>query len=86
MNDSAPSTAAGTTGAQRLIEKGAEIAGGAFASLAGTATGFIVAGPEGAFVGGAAGSSITMALRWLGQEMSSRCQGRSDNMPAGCRC
>ena len=83
MNDSASSTAAGTTGAQRLIEKGAEIAGGAFASLAGTATGFIVAGPEGAFVGGAAGSSITMALRWLGQEMSSRLLGPREEQRLG---
>ena len=55
MDDSAPRTVTGTAGAQRLIEKGAEIAGGAFASLAGTATGFVVAGPEGALAGGAAG-------------------------------
>ena len=83
MNDSAPSKAADTTGAQRLIKKGAEIAGGAFASLAGTATGFIVAGPEGAFVGGATGSSITMALRWLGQEMSSRLLGPREEQRLG---
>ena len=75
MDESAPSAATGTAGAQRLIQKGAEIAGGAFASLAGTATGLVVAGPEGALVGGVAGSSITMAFRWLGQEMSSRLLG-----------
>ena len=83
MGDSTPSAATGTAGAQRLIQKGAEIAGGAFASLAGTATGLVVAGPEGALVGGAAGSSITMALRWLGQEMSSRLLGPREEQRLG---
>ena len=83
MDESAPSAATGTAGAQRLIQKGAEIAGGAFASLAGTATGLVVAGPEGALVGGAAGSSITMALRWLGQEMSSRLLGPREEQRLG---
>ena len=83
MGDSAPSAATGTAGAQRLIQKGAEIAGGAFASLAGTATGLVVAGPEGVLVGGAAGSSITMALRWLGQEMSSRLLGPREEQRLG---
>ena len=31
MDESAPSAATGTAGAERLIQKGAEIAGGAFA-------------------------------------------------------
>ena len=73
----------GTFGAQRLIAKSAEIAGGAFAGLAGTATGLVMAGPEGALVGGAAGSSVTMALRWLGQELSSRLLGPREEQRLG---
>ena len=72
-----------SSGAQRLIEKGSEITGGAFAGLAGTATGLIVAGPEGALVGGAAGSGLTMALQWLGQEMSSRLLGPREEQRLG---
>ena len=83
MDDSAPSTAASTAGAQRLIEKGAEIAGSAFASLAGTATGLVVVGPEGALAGGVARSSVAMGLRWLGQEMSSRLLGPREEQRLG---
>ena len=73
----------GTSGAQRLIESSAEIASGAFAGLAGLASGLILAGPEGALVGGAAGSSLTMALRWLGREMSSRLLGPREEQRLG---
>ena len=73
----------GTVGAERLIAKSAEIAGDAFAGLAGTAAGLVMAGPEGALVGGAAGSSVTMALRWLGHELSSRLLGPREEQRLG---
>ena len=73
----------GTAGAERLIAKGTEIAGGAFAGLAGTATGLVIAGPEGALVGGTTGSSVTMALRWLGHELSSRLLGPREEQRLG---
>ena len=73
----------GTGGAERLISKGTEIAGGAFAGLAGSATGLVMAGPEGALVGGAAGSSVTAAMRWLGHELSSRLLGPREEQRLG---
>lgn len=73
----------GSSGSRRLIEKGAEIAGGAFAGLAGTATGLVLTGPEGALAGGAAGSSLTAALKWIGQEMSSRLLGPREEQRVG---
>ena len=55
-----------------LISKGIEILGGAGSGLAAAATGLLVAGPEGAAVGGAAGTLIGMTLRSVGFELSSR--------------
>ena len=72
-----------TTGAERLIAKSADIAGGAFSGLAGTATGLVMAGPEGALVGGAAGSGVAMVLRWLGGELSSRLLGPREEQRLG---
>lgn len=42
-----------------------------------------MAGPEGALVGGAAGSSVTMALQWLGNELSSRLLGPREEQRLG---
>ena len=68
---------------RRLIERGAEIAGGGFSGVAGTATGFLLGGPEGALVGGAVSSSAAVALRWLGSEMSSRLLGPREQQRIG---
>ena len=51
-----------------LIHKGAEIAGGA----TGSAVGFLLAGPEGAAVGGAIGAVATMVVKKIGHDLSSR--------------
>ena len=83
MNRETSKKGESNAGVQRLIERGAEIAGGAFAGLAGSATGLVMAGPEGALVGGAAGSSLTMSLQWLGQEMSARLLGPREEKRIG---
>ena len=70
-------------GIRRLIERGAEIAGGGFSGIAGTATGFLFGGPEGALIGGAVSSSAAIALRWLGAEISSRLLGSREQQRIG---
>lgn len=76
-------TGGSSAGTQRLIEKGAGIAGGAFAALAGSAASLVLTGPEGALAGGAAGSGLTMSLQWLGQEMSARLLGPREEKRIG---
>ena len=70
-------------GIRRLIEKGAEIGGGGFSSIAATATGFVLGGSEGAFLGGALGSSAAIGFRWLGAEISSRYLGPREHQRVG---
>ena len=70
-------------GPLRLIRKGAEIAGGAFGSAAGAATGFLLGGPAGAAIGGALGSAVTMTLRGVGEEISSRLLGPREEARIG---
>ena len=70
-------------GIRRLIEQGTEIAGGGFSGIAGTATGFLFGGPEGAVIGGAVSSGAAIALRWLGAEMSSRLLGPREQQRIG---
>ena len=55
-----------------LINKGAEIGGSAFGSAAGAVTGFLLGGPIGAALGGALEGGTASAIRWVGQELSSR--------------
>lgn len=62
----------GDSGLGHLINKGAEIGGSAFGSAAGAVTGFLLGGPVGAALGGAVGASTASAIRWVGQELSSR--------------
>ena len=65
-----------------LISKGIEILGGAGSGLSAAATGFLVAGPEGAAVGGAAGTLIGMTLRSVGSRVvisPVRAQGAGEN-------
>ena len=83
MNQGTFRTGESSTGVQRLVEKSAEIAGGAFAGLAGSATALVLAGPEGALVGGAAGSALTMSLQRLGQEISGRLLGPREEERVG---
>lgn len=68
---------------RNLIEKGTEIAGGGFSGIAGSAAVFLLGGPEGIFVGGALGSGASIALRWLGGEMSSRLLGPREQQRIG---
>ncbi len=72
MADGSEKRASEDSGARRLIASGAEIAGGVSASLVSAATGLILGGPEGAAIGGAAGSSLSIGLRLLGGELTSR--------------
>ena len=59
------------SGIQRLINGGAEIAGG----VVGGALGFLAGGPAGAALLGAGGAAAAMALKHIGQEASERLLG-----------
>lgn len=56
------------SGIRRLIDAGAEIAGGAL----GGALGFLAAGPAGAAAGGAGGAAAAAVLKHIGGEVSER--------------
>lgn len=64
---------------RRLIDSGAEIAGGAV----GGALGFLAGGPIGAAALGAGGAAAAMALRHLGQEASERLLGPREQVRIG---
>ena len=55
-----------------LINKGAELVGGAAGPAAGTVIGSLLAGPAGAAVGGSIGTAATMAVKAIGHDLSSR--------------
>ncbi len=55
-----------------LINKGAELAGGAAGPAVGTVIGSFLAGPAGAAVGGTVGAAATMAVKAIGHDLSSR--------------
>ena len=55
-----------------LINKGAELVGGAAGSAVGTVIGSLLAGPAGAALGGSIGTAATMAVRAIGHDLSSR--------------
>ena len=63
----------------RLIDAGAEIAGGA----AGGALGFLAGGPVGAAIFGAGGVAAAMALKHVGQEASERLLGPREAVRVG---
>jgi hypothetical protein len=67
------------SGVQRLINSGAEIAGGAI----GGALGFLAGGPTGAALLGAGGVVASMALKHIGQEVSERMLGPREAMRIG---
>jgi len=64
---------------RKMIECGAEIAGGAV----GGAIGFLFAGPVGAAVGGAGGAVAALAIKHIGQEVSERCLGPRERTRIG---
>jgi hypothetical protein len=64
---------------QKLINGGAEIAGGAV----GGALGFLAGGPIGAMVLGAGGAAAAMALKHIGQEVSERLLGPREKVRVG---
>ena len=66
-----------------LIEKGLDVFGGAGSSLAATAVGFVLSGPEGAEIGGAAGSLAGLALRNVGHELVSRLMAPREQVRLG---
>lgn len=66
-------------GLKKLINCGAEIAGGAI----GGALGFLAGGPMGAAVFGAGGSLAAMALKHIGQEASERLLGPREKVRIG---
>ena len=55
-----------------LINRGAEIAGGAAGPAVGTVIGSLLAGPAGAAVGGGIGTAATMAVKAIGHDLSGR--------------
>ena len=72
MTDESEARVSEDSGTRRLIASGAEIAGGVSTGLASAATALILGGLEGAALGGAASSSLSLGLRWLGGELSAR--------------
>lgn len=67
------------SGIRRLINTGAEIAGGAV----GGALGFIAGGPVGAALLGAGGAAAAAALRHIGEEASERLLGPREQVRVG---
>ncbi len=67
------------SGIQRLINSGAEIAGGAV----GGALGFLAGGPVGAALLGAGGAAAGMVLKHIGQEASERLLGPREVVRVG---
>ena len=59
-------------GLRLLINRGAEIAGGAAGPAVGTVIGSLLAGPAGAAVGGSIGTAATMAVKAIGHDLSAR--------------
>ena len=55
-----------------LISKGAELAGGAAGPAVGTVIGSLLAGPVGAAAGGTVGAGVTLAVKAIGHDLSSR--------------
>lgn len=64
---------------RRLIEGGADIAGGAV----GGAIGLIFGGPAGAVVGGAGGAAAAFSLKRIGQEIAGRLLGPREQIRVG---
>lgn len=67
------------SGIRRLINSGAEIAGGAV----GGALGFLAAGPVGAAALGASGAVAALALKHIGEEASERLLGPRERVRVG---
>ncbi len=68
-----------SSGVRRLIDAGAEIAGGAV----GGALGFLAGGPVGAALGGAGGAAAALALKHIGDEASKRLLGPRESVRVG---
>ncbi len=79
MSDRSDTEAEKNSGLQRLINSGAEIAGGAV----GGALGFLSGGPIGATILGAGGAAAAMALKRIGQEASKRLLGPREAVRVG---
>ena len=72
MNKASDTPTERDEGLRLLINRGAEIAGGAAGPAAGTVIGSLLAGPAGAAVGGSIGTAATMAVKAIGHDLSAR--------------
>jgi len=79
MTDETHSNSTHHVGIRRLINTGAEIAGGAI----GGALGFLAAGPLGAAALGAGGAAVATALKHIGEEASERMLGAREQVRVG---
>lgn len=79
MSDNADDEIDKNIGIRRLINSGAEIAGGAI----GGALGFLAGGPAGAALLGAGGAAVATALKHIGQEASERLLGPREAVRVG---
>jgi hypothetical protein len=79
MSENADAEPEKSSGIRRLINAGAEIAGGAV----GGALGFLAGGPAGAALFGAGGAAAAMALKHIGQEASERLLGPREAVRVG---
>ena len=66
-----------------LINKGAELAGGAAGAAVGMVIGSFLAGPAGAAVGGTVGTAATMAVTTIGHDLSSRLLSPKEQLRVG---
>ena len=79
MNDEPDTNHDEHSGIRRLINTGAEIAGGAV----GGALGFLASGPVGAALLGAGGAAAAAALKHIGEEASERLLGPREQVRVG---
>ena len=79
MSEKSNSTEDKHSGIRRLINSGAEIAGGAV----GGALGFLAGGPVGAALLGAGGAAAAAALKHIGEEASERLLGPREQVRVG---
>ncbi len=68
---------------RRLLNAGIEVTGGSATSVVSAALGFLVAGPVGVAIGGAAGAGLMMALRKVGSEVDQRLLGPRERRRVG---
>ena len=66
-----------------LINKGAELAGGAAGAAVGMVIGFFLTGPAGTAIGGTVGTVATMPVATIGHDLSSRLLSPREQLRVG---